>query len=371
MDVSKLIDPLESFLGRTLPPPEQTNGNGKGLATRSVDGLGALASAYSWGAVLELANSLLADHEDALEEQKRVEVDTRKSDLRPQIMKPHERLLCDAYRGLALVQTRMLDRAIAILNGLGDLSPENPVYRYESHADDYPGHAPGSFVPFELLHLSVEVRIRQGDARAIADCYKLKSLFPQHEPLLLSSLAGYHLRAQQHDSAVDVARQLVLCEETSSESLYVYARVLLHVGDFFEARRVLSQADAHPDTAEDMRHVHRALLLVSEGEYAEALKENDAALELPNCRKHLRVYADSNAAICMMHLGLLSGAISRLENRLRQDPETALDEGLVFNLCTMYELAFPDCAQEKKKTLQKLAARFGRQGFNMDSIGTS
>jgi len=56
------------------------------------------------------------------------------------------------------------------------------------------------------------------------------------------------------------------------------------------------------------------------------------------------------------------------EETIRADPIAALDEGLVFNLCTLYDLSQPDRAKAKKVILRKLAARFGRQGFNMEAI---
>lgn len=53
---------------------------------------------------------------------------------------------------------------------------------------------------------------------------------------------------------------------------------------------------------------------------------------------------------------------------MRGNVVRALDEGLIFNLCTLYDLSEPSSATEKKVVLRKLAARFGRQGFNMEAI---
>jgi trafficking protein particle complex subunit 12 len=368
------VDPVETFfLGRPLPPAHAPDDR----HDRSVSGLRSLARDYAWGGVLELATSLLADDDDAVEHVNASAALSLAALAAPEagppakpLLLPHERLLCEAHRALALVQTRMFDRATAAMEELGSVGPGNPKYRYESYPESYPGHAPGSFVPFELLALAIEVRVRTGDASAIADCYGMRERFPEHSLFLTSSLVGYHLRAQQHDTAVDLAHDLVLRQGSSARALYLYGRILLHVGDVGEARRAFSLADASPDASDELRHVHRGLALASQGEYVRALAENDlvvrAEADSQGDSRHVRMFAHCNAAICLMQLGRLSDAIARLESCLRSDPETSLDEGLVFNLCTMYDLAFPDEAAEKKQTLRRLASRYGRQGFNLD-----
>jgi tetratricopeptide (TPR) repeat protein len=364
------LDPVELFLGSSsfssAASPEE---RGDKVQSRSIDGLRELAKIFSWGAVLELATSLLADHEDALEETSsvvsaEVPIFSRSS----RLLLPHERLICEAFRGLALVQTRMVDRAGAHISVLGSLSPANIKYRYESYPEAYPDRSSDSFIPFELAAIAIEIRIRHGDTTAIADCYDLRKRYPEHETIILSALVGYHLRAQQFDASTDVARELALRQGATSRALYVYIRVLLHVGDFDEAERIFSLADAMGDSVVELRHVHKALLLASRGKYEAALAENEAAQSIVDCDKHVRMYAQANASICLLQMGRLTEAISRLETCLKEDPETSLDEGLVFNLCTMYDLAFPDDATSKKKVLHQLATRFGRQGFNLESI---
>jgi trafficking protein particle complex subunit 12 len=387
MIASSDVDSIELFLGRPLPDlPHHATLAGQRKEERSVEGLRTLAAALSWGAVLELATSLLADHEDALEEAGGSSPSLLAA---PGYLPPHLRLTCDAYRGLALIQTRMLDRAAAIVDALGSLGPGNPKYRYESYPECYLRHAPGTFVPFELSFLSIEVRVRRGDASAIADCYALKARFPQHAPFLLSALTGYHLRAAQHDAAADVARALAMQQGATPRALLVYARVLLHIGDIHEAARVLAQvnagvaakAEAGGDAVEAVedaiRRVHCALLLAAQGQFEKALAENDTAGAIAGAAvkdggeggdeaRYVCVFARCNAGICLMQMGRLNEAIGRLEDCLRGDCEAALDEGVVFNLCTMYDLAYPDEAANKKRVLHLLASRYGRQGFNLD-----
>jgi trafficking protein particle complex subunit 12 len=364
-------DPVELFLGQLFIPPAIPSGNqGENEQARSIGGLGALARAFSWGAVLELATSLLADHEDVVEEAAAGEQSALRatSSGHACLLRPHELLLCEAFRGLALVQTRMVDRADTHIAVLGSLSVDNLKYRYETYRDVYSNEGPGSFVPFELAAIAIEIRIRKGDASALADCYDLKSRFSEHEVIVMSALVGYHLRAQQFDAAVDIARDLAVRQDATTRALYVYFRVLLHVGDFDEAERIFSLVESRNDRSGPLWHVHKALHLLSRGKYESALVENDAAAGLGDCEDHVRLFARTNSAICLLHLGRLTEAVSRLECCLKEDPVTALDEGLIFNLCTLYDLTYPDEARAKKTILHRLATRFGRQGFNLDSI---
>lgn len=382
------FDPVAAFLRRplheivgshvTVPAPATPDP----LPHRSISGLHHLAKQYAWAAVLDLATSLLAEYDDH-------DLDTHAASDRAFL--PHERLLCIAYRALALLQTRQLASADNALSQLAPLTNTNKKYRYESYPALYPPSRfpPASFIPFELKLLAVEIRIRHGDATAIADCYHikndvtrqitaetdkqiLKDLRLQHA-ILLSSLTSYHLIAQQHDAATDVARQLTVDQGRTAAALYMYMRVLLQVGDFEAAARTLHQAAILPASTPSLQHLHSGMLLAARGRFQEALLEYDTALteekeEQPLSPSNVWVHATNNAAICLMHCGRLSEAVDRLEGALRRDPHMALDEGLIFNLAIMYDLAYPQNSTEKKKVLRDLASRLGRQGFDLEKI---
>lgn len=363
-------DPVELFLGRSLKDEKQPYCQEANRDDRSLAGLKHLAHQYSWGAVLELATSLLANHEDSLEVSATGDAECHTAEIYKDkdLLLPHERLLCEAYRMLALIQTRIVERAANLLEKLGSLDPDNADYRYETYAVLYPGHEPGSFVPFQLSIMAVEIRVRKGDASAIPKCYELKRRFPEHKNLILSALVGYHLRVQQYDAAADLSRELAMSQGATARALYMYMLVLIHIGDFEEAEKIEQITDSKPNVARESRHLYRGLLLSAQGDHEAALEENNLAAKAADERgkKHRKVAAIGNAALNLLHLGNLPDAIAKLENCLRDDPTTALDEGLVFNLCTLYDLAYPDEATEKKKTLHRLASRYGRQGFNLD-----
>lgn len=365
--------PLEEVVGESAPPPSSP----PSPSPRSLETLHKLASQYQWASVLDLSTSLLAGSEaspDASPKSTTLQRDPQPSTS----LRPHQRLLCTLYRALALLQTRQLDRVSDIMDSLGDLSESTTSHRYECYPADYPNKS-GSFVPFELQLLAVEVRIRKGDHSAISDVYQLKERF--HEPsaskfsnkqlaVLLSALCSYHLKFQQVDAALDTALQLVQLVK-NAEVWYMYGRVLLHVGDINTAQKVFTHANRlMPDTnataKEALRHAHHGMILAARTRYNEAVVSYDNAARLIEDQHQLGVAVANNAAVCLIHIGRVAEAVDRLESAIRKQPEYALDEGLLFNLATLYDLAFPDSANEKKHVLRRLASRFGRQGFDLD-----
>lgn len=358
---------------------QASHADGGATHERSIAALGRLANEYKWATVLELSTSLLADYEQ--DASPRANAGGREGGMRPD-----EMLACAMYRAIALLQTRQVERAADALGLLGSLESTNAAYRYESHTDVYGAEMreKGSFVPFELQVLDVEIRARQGDKRCVTDAYAMIGRLDgddertvERKCVLLSAIASYHLRDGEHDAAVDACREMVRLKKNGAEMYYMYARVLLHVGNLEEAERVLDLADGQKDGTKAGMHLHRGMLQGGRCRFEEALVEYERAIAaeeeerekgVEQGGKCLWVCALNNAAICLMHVGRLAEGIDRLEECLRRDAESALDEGVVFNLCTLYDLAYPDSSNEKKRVLQRLASRFGRQGFDLNKV---
>ncbi|KAH7287788.1 hypothetical protein KP509_32G074400 [Ceratopteris richardii] len=79
-------------------------------------------------------------------------------------------------------------------------------------------------------------------------------------------------------------------------------------------------------------------------QYSEAIKEFDAALLM----NPVDIISANNKALCYMYNRDLMGSTKVLESILDKAPLIALNETLVLNLCSMYELAFVHNHQTKK-----------------------
>ena len=67
-------------------------------------------------------------------------------------------------------------------------------------------------------------------------------------------------------------------------------------------------------------------------------------------------------AVCSLYLGKLMDALKSLEVLVHEDPGRNLHEGVLFNLCTLYELE-SSRALHKKQALLDLVSRHKGDGF--------
>jgi len=85
---------------------------------------------------------------------------------------------------------------------------------------------------------------------------------------------------------------------------------------------------------------------LSEDQPAKAIQHFDLAIE----KNNTNFEAIANRALCLLHVCRLDEAIKSLETLLAGSPES-IQETVVFNLCTLYDLAFLDNVDKKEKLL--------------------
>lgn len=77
---------------------------------------------------------------------------------------------------------------------------------------------------------------------------------------------------------------------------------------------------------------------------------------LTQCDDSVYPAVANNFACCAMHLGRVDTAISALESVVQEDPFHHLQDPLVFNLCTLYDISCAaPLAELKKKSLKNVA----------------
>lgn len=77
---------------------------------------------------------------------------------------------------------------------------------------------------------------------------------------------------------------------------------------------------------------------------------------------YILLQAVNNMAACSLYLGKLMDALKTLEVLVHEDPARNLHEGVLFNLCTLYELE-SSRALHKKQALLDLVSRHKGDGF--------
>ncbi|XP_077990906.1 trafficking protein particle complex subunit 12-like [Glandiceps talaboti] len=77
--------------------------------------------------------------------------------------------------------------------------------------------------------------------------------------------------------------------------------------------------------------------------------------------------AINNLAVCLLYVGRLKEALKALESLVHKDPTKYLQEGVLFNLCTMYELE-SSRSMHKKQVLLDLVSKYKGDGFNVQCL---
>ncbi|GAB4820163.1 hypothetical protein N2152v2_007209 [Parachlorella kessleri] len=280
-----------------------------------------------------------------------------------------------AYHVVALAKLRVYGEAAAELAKLGDL--DDPQYLPNK------GQGAGSLVPFALRWLQAELPGLAGqDQEGIQAQYRLLDWCRQQAATAKAagdaaaavqwlerqqrsacSLAGKHVRLRQHRAALAVLNE-VLKQAPHQPVLWSQAgHVLLSLGDIPAAQRSFERAAAAakhlgetPEPASsgyaleaDRRSSlegcrDRGLLLFAQQDFKGAIGEFNAALR-QDPGDHVSA---NNLALCSMYAGSLSGGIQSLETSFMAAPERLMQEGVVLNLASMYDLGASGPSMEAK-----------------------
>lgn len=268
---------------------------------------------------------------------------------------PHHRLLLSALSALSLAKLRRFPDAAALL---ASLHPE-------------PDCPPPPFL-LRLLHALLPLFLPDRPL-ALDRLYTLLSsvrarpdaLHPEwrrREALLASLLAADHLAHREFDVALALLADLAGREPDNPVLLSRLAYAHLQIGKLATASAVFRHVESV--AADDPSHANllarnRALECIVAKDYAAAVREYERCIEADPAD----AIAVNNKALCLMYSRDLGDAIKVLEGALERVPTAALNETVVVNLCSMYELAYVNHG-EVKRTLADWIARVAPDDFD-------
>ncbi|XP_020220531.1 trafficking protein particle complex subunit 12 [Cajanus cajan] len=304
--------------------------------------------------------------------------------------KPHDHLTYLAFNALAFTKLRRFNEASAELDSLEDLQSSH--YRYETYPKIYPNRV-GSMVPFSLRWLHALIPIKLGQRQQGMDRFytlldfvrqKIKekenndalnvslSLWRKREVFVVNCIIGHHLSQKEFGVCLSLMKELL---SRSSDPLLVsqLGYMQLQVGDLEGAKvsflKVESEGKSNGSLSEvEFRNLvnrNKALVYLVGKDYVSAVREFEECIE----RDSSDVVAVNNKALCLMYLRDLSDSIKVLESALERVPTLALNETLVVNLCSMYELAYVNHS-DIKRTLSSWIARVAPDDFDASCTRT-
>ncbi|KAL2613692.1 hypothetical protein R1flu_025384 [Riccia fluitans] len=196
----------------------------------------------------------------------------------------------------------------------------------------------------------------------------LISRWRRRQEVVLCSVLGHHLNRKDYMVCLRWLEDLVKKRPHDVVVLSKFGYVQLLFGDVYGARRTFTTVEAiceqqgrsGSSLMARLLARNRGLLYFSLKQYPKAMKEFEAVLELDPGD----FVAANNKALCLMYSRDLVTATQVLETALQRYPLTALNETLVLNLCSMYELASMNSV-ESKRTLSAWILRLAPDDFDL------
>ncbi|XP_063410110.1 trafficking protein particle complex subunit 12-like isoform X2 [Mytilus trossulus] len=190
-----------------------------------------------------------------------------------------------------------------------------------------------------------------------------KELWQEREKQVLYIIGNTFLAIKDYEAAVSVYDS-TLSKDCSCKAdlLSGIGRIYLQIGNVPKAKDCFKQAEVLSDSQDKYvkcrNFINRGLEGMCLNNFSEAFQNFKSAVECDPKNSS----AVNNMAVCSLYVGKLMEALKSLEVLVHEDPERNLHEGVLFNLCTLYELE-SSRALHKKQALLDLVSRHKGDGF--------
>jgi tetratricopeptide (TPR) repeat protein len=249
------------------------------------------------------------------------------------------------------------------------------------------GHTTKSIMKYGELYARLQARAIEMETKTSADTTEIhKNVYD-----VAMRLVKLHLYQLDYPTAIRLLHTLIEQEQHASnwKLLNFLGRVILQSGDTRRARQVFDQvselqhnsaydsasstsaadgADVDASTASDALtltvKLNNVLMLVADSDFLKAHEVLETLLdEYPNSLE-----VTNNYALVALYTNNIIEAVTALEDYIVQDPCSNLDETLVANLCTLYELSSTR-PKVKKTVIQQIVDKYGPDDFDKTVIG--
>ncbi|XP_043244375.1 trafficking protein particle complex subunit 12-like isoform X1 [Amphibalanus amphitrite] len=186
---------------------------------------------------------------------------------------------------------------------------------------------------------------------------------------VLFSVVNCCVGMKDYDQAIECLSQLSSELPRLSAGLRsAVGRVYLQLGNVAAARAAFASVTEAAPASESghslqcQQLINAALLAIGENDFADAQSQFERALEL----EPQNAAVLTNVAVCLLYRGRLAAAVTLLEDAVFARPEL-LQETVLLNLCTLYELQTSKCNRKKVALLARVGQNRG-DGFNVGCL---
>ncbi|KAG1682464.1 Trafficking protein particle complex subunit 12 [Nymphon striatum] len=195
-----------------------------------------------------------------------------------------------------------------------------------------------------------------------------RELWCQRERNVLYSLVNACTSHKDYLLAINLMNSLIEKESDDKKPFLWSAkgRIFLQLGNVVGAQDCFSNASS--DLSDELKAnkelsimelINRSMVAVAQNSFQDAYTFYKEASELDPSDPMLR----NNMAACLLYTGKMKESLSTLEEAIMNDPENYLHEGILFNVCTLYELESSH-SNQKKANMLALISQYKGDAFN-------
>ncbi|KAJ2941227.1 hypothetical protein O0L34_g3422 [Tuta absoluta] len=274
-------------------------------------------------------------------------------------------------------------------DAFGDFS--KPDMFYEFYPETYEGRK-GSLVPFSLRLLVAELPGHVGKPEDAVD--RLYAMLDIVHTMLNNLREGKSEDGSETITPADKEESIRLWEGRQTRVLHSIVNCAIALKDFRLAGKILQSvrdsaaspaprravssalcrlwllaghvkaAQTYLEDAKESRHhicptpdvreyVDLGLIDIAHGKYQDAYNNFARAAD----QEPTNIMVANNLSVCLLYMGRLKEAIAVLQKAINSDPERGLNESLLLNLCTLYELESSK-TNEKKLNLLRMLCKY-------------
>ncbi|KAJ7945372.1 trafficking protein particle complex subunit 12 [Quillaja saponaria] len=192
----------------------------------------------------------------------------------------------------------------------------------------------------------------------------------------MNYIIGHHLSHKEFTVSLSLISDLLNRDTSDAVLLSKLGYIQMQIGDlegaknsFNRVENLMKEGNSNGSLAEiefkNFVNRNKALMYIVEKDYISAVREYEGCIE----RDNADMVAINNKALCLMYLRDLSDSIKVIENALETVPTVALNETVIVNLCSMYELAYVNHS-DMKRTLNNWITRIAPDDFDASCTRT-
>ncbi|KYQ56619.1 Tetratricopeptide repeat protein 15 [Trachymyrmex zeteki] len=179
-------------------------------------------------------------------------------------------------------------------------------------------------------------------------------LWTARKSRILVSIVNCAIGMRNYILAIEILEDLCKLPDWSIEQIGILrsaiGRVHLFLGDVTAAEKFLVRINKEEKATSTRELVDSGLMAVAQNSFQEAYNcfQSASAMDPSN------VMLINNMAVCLLYTGQLKAAVWLFESIVNRNPLKSLQEPILLNMCTSYELHTTHCKQPKLHLLRQL-----------------